>query len=216
MKKIKTRSIFLGVNLMSLFSLHGIEPIKIVTLGSPNAEVLKTKAEAFQNNKEDLAKAKTIAEQLFASLQPLMPAAGLAAPQIGISKAIFIYTYDRTPEHLEVAINPSFTPVGEETVVGWEGCFSDVLSNGAQELAKIPRYKKIHATYLNLKGETISKELEGFGAKVFQHEYDHLQGIINTERPQATVKVFDNKEELDAFMKRVKEEDAKSYQPPAE
>lgn len=198
---------------MAFSPIHSTEPMKIVTLGSSNADVLKTKAEAFQNTKEDLSKAKEIADKLFATLKPLMPAAGLAAPQIGISKAIFIYTYDRTPEHLEVAINPTFTPANEETVVEWEGCFSDVLSNGAQELAKIPRYKKIHATYLNLKGETISKDLEGFGAKVFQHEYDHLQGLINTERPNAIVKVFDNQEELNAFMKKVKEEDAKSYQP---
>jgi peptide deformylase len=56
--------------------------------------------------------------------------------------------------------------------------------------------------------------LEGFAAKVFQHEYDHLQGIENIDREDAIVQAFDTKEELLSFMQQVKKEDSVCYKKP--
>lgn len=187
-------------------------PLPIITVDSPQQHILRTKTTPF--TLEQLPEARQIAIQLTDALTPFMPAAGLAAPQIGISRSIFIYSYDRDPKHLEVIINPHFTPVGTAMVEGWEGCFSVILSDKTWKLAKIPRYEKIEVTYLNVDGESVKKELEGFAAKVFQHEYDHLQGIANIDRPDATVKIFTSKAELDTFMQAVKNEDAKRYNPP--
>ena len=94
------------------------EPIKIVTFDSRSGDVLHKKVEEIKDDELDLA--KEIAEKLIASLKPHGNAAGLAAPQIGISKAVFIYSYDRNPEHIEVVINPTLTPATGDIVEGWE------------------------------------------------------------------------------------------------
>lgn len=167
--------IALGVILMSFFKQGHSENIKIVTIDSPLQHVLKAKTEDIQT--DELALAKEIANKLFSALRPYFPAAGLAAPQIGISKSVFIFSFDRDPNNLEVVINPYFTPIGDTKIEGWEGCFSAILSDGTCKIAKIPRHETIKVQYLNINGEKVEKLLEGFAAKVFQHEYDHLLGI---------------------------------------
>lgn len=186
--------------------------MKIVTIDCPLKEILKKKTLDIQNHEWDLA--LEIAENLKKTLLPLMPAAGLAAPQIGISKSVFIYSYDRQPVNLEVVINPTYQPLGEEIRRGWEGCFSVILSKNNWKLAKVPRYKSIVVRYLNLEGKSVEKILEGFAAKVFQHEYDHLQGIENIDRLDAEILSFESKEELHAFMQTIRQEDADFYKPP--
>ncbi len=183
--------------------------INIVTVDSPQANVLTNKTKDMNEN--ELALMREIFNQLFTALSPHFPAAGLAAPQIGIDKAIFIYSYDRDPQHLEAIINPTLTPEGDEIVEGWEGCLSVILSNGVWKLARVPRYEKIMVSYINLNGERVVKLLEGFAAKVFQHEYDHLQGVVNINRENATIKEFQSKEEMLDFMQNVKKEDALRY-----
>lgn len=183
--------------------------VKIVTVDGPLRDVLKQKTEEIRV--DELPLAKEIAEKLYRGLSPYFPAAGLAAPQIGISKAVFIFSFDRDPKNLEVVINPRFIPVGDEVMESWEGCFSVILSNSVWKLAKVPRYQSIKATYLNLAGEKVEKVLEGFAAKVFQHEYDHLQGIENIERKDAIVKSFDTKEELLVFLQEAKKVDSLRY-----
>ncbi len=189
------------------------ETVEIVTVDSPLQEVLHRKTENI--NEDELPLAREIARKLFLALKPYLPAAGLAAPQIGISKSIFIFSFDRDPKHLEVVINPSFEPIGEETVKGWEGCFSVILSNNTWKLANVPRYEAIKVTFLNLDGEKVEKILEGFAATVFQHEYDHLQGIENIDREDADVRAFDTREDLFKYMQEVKKTDAKRYKKPS-
>lgn len=188
------------------------QDLKIVTVDSPLKDVLKKKTEEIKEN--ELPLASEIAKKLFLALTPYLPAAGLAAPQIGISKSVFIFSFDRNPENLEAVVNPSFTPADSRKIKGWEACFSVILSNGVWKIAEVPRYEKIRVTYLNLKGERIEKILEGFAAKVFQHEYDHLQGIENIDREDAVVKTFDTKEELLTYMQEIKKQDSEHYKRP--
>lgn len=189
-----------------------LQKLMIVTVDSPNKDVLKRKTEAIEP--DELQMALEIGDKLFQALKPHLPAAGLAAPQIGISKSVFLYSYDRNPENLELVINPTFSPIGDHKIEGWEGCFSVILSDSIWQLAKVPRYEKIHVSYLNRNGEKIEKMLDGFAAKVFQHEYDHLQGIENIERSDAYIKEFDSRENLLAFLKNVKKEDSVHYKKP--
>lgn len=188
------------------------EDIAIVTVDSPLQSVLQMKTEDIQRDEWPLA--QEILRKLFSALKPHLPAAGLAAPQIGISKSIFIFSFDRDPTHLEGVINPSWIPCGEEKVEGWEGCFSVFLSNGRWSLAQLSRYQRIQVQYLDINGEKVEKILEGFAAKVFQHEYDHLQGIVNIHREDAKVLDFTTKEECLSFLQEVKKEDALRYQRP--
>jgi peptide deformylase len=186
--------------------------LQIVTVDSSNKDVLIQKTKAIEPNELQLA--LEIGDKLFQALKPHLPAAGLAAPQIGISKSIFLYSYDRNPENLELVINPTFSPIGDHKIEGWEGCFSVILSDSIWQLAKVPRYETIHVSYLNRNGEKIEKILDGFAAKVFQHEYDHLQGIENIERDDAQIKEFDSRENLLAFLQNVKKEDSAHYKKP--
>lgn len=196
--------------LILAFNTRGFtEAMKIVTIDSPLQHILKMKTEEIRENEFPLA--QEIADKLFLSLKPYFPAAGLAAPQIGINKSIFIFSFDRDPKNLETVINPSFTPISETKIEAWEGCFSVMLSNGTWKVAKIPRYTTINVTYLNLKGERVEKILDGFAARVFQHEYDHLQGLENIDREDAIVKSFATKEEMMNFMLQVRKEDSGSY-----
>jgi peptide deformylase len=189
-----------------------LDPIPIVTVDSSEAHVLSTKTTEITKEEFDLA--REIASRLYQALQPYFPAAGIAAPQIGIGKSIFLFSYDRNPEHLEAVINPTITPVGDATVEEWETCFSVFLSSSCWQCAKIARYEKIQVAYLNLQGEKIEKTLEGFAAKAFQHEFDHLQGWINIYRDEAEVKSFRSKEALLRFMQEVKKQDALRYHKP--
>jgi peptide deformylase len=196
----------LGVITMSFLQAE------IVTIDSPQADVLKTKVEQIQ--KVELGLAKEIGRYLYLALEPFFPAGGLAAPQIGMSKAVFIFSYNRDPKNLEIVINPTFIPVGNEKVEGWESCLSAILKTGVRKCAKVSRYEKIKVTYMNLEGEIIEKVLDGFAAKVFQHEYDHLQGYVNIYLEGAEVKTFETHEEYLAFMQEVKKQDAARYSSP--
>lgn len=189
----------------------GTKAPPIVTLDSPQQAVLRTVTTEITPSEWDLA--KDIAFKLYLALKPHFPAAGLSAPQIGISKSIFIYSYDRDPKHLEVVVNPSYLSEGEETVIGWEGCLSS-LTGETRCIARIPRYKKLLVTYFDLEGDRQQRLLEGFAARVFQHECDHLEGILNIEHPEASVKAFASQQELQAFMSEVKKGDSQQYIPP--
>lgn len=93
---------------------------------------------------------------------------GLAAPQCGISKRIFVMG---NPEHLVACINPEIV-TGSERVREQEGClsFPDLW-------LYVERYKTVDVVYYNVSGEKITQSYDGLIAKVFQHETDHLNGI---------------------------------------
>jgi len=180
----------------------------IITVDQDTSCILNRKTEDIKLS--ELALAKKIGRQLIATLKN-NPSAGLAAPQIGYSRSVFVYSYDRDPSHLQVVINPSWEPIENNRIEGWEACFSGMSKDNKQRVAKLSRYAKIKVSYLTLEGEVVEKILEGFAAKVFQHEVDHLQGIVNIQRKDAIVKVFDSEEDFLIFMENVKHQDAKSY-----
>lgn len=166
--------------------------------------------------RHEMALARTIARDLFRAIQPYLPAAGIAAPQIGINKKVFLFSYDRDPKHLEVVINPSLEPVSDKKLESWEGCLSVIYVKGTKQIAKIARYETIKVTYVNWDGVEVQKILSGFAAKVFQHELDHLNGMVNIMKEGAAVKGFETEDELKAFMAQAKKEDAAFYVEPEE
>ena len=112
--------------------------------------------------------------------------AGLAAPQIGINIQLVIFGFkknDRYPDAEEVPftvlINPLITPIGDEMEDGWEGCLSVPGLRGV-----VPRYKKILYQGLDQHEKKIEREVDGFHARVVQHECDHLLGILYPMRIQ--------------------------------
>jgi peptide deformylase len=106
--------------------------------------------------------------------------AGLAAPQIGISQQIVVFGFEknqRYPDELPIPqtilINPVITPMEDIKESSWEGCLSVPGLRG-----KVPRYRKIRYHGLNQNGESIDRIVEGFHARVVQHECDHLIGKL--------------------------------------
>ena len=94
----------------------------------------------------------------------------MAAIQWGHAKRIFLW---KEKEDFLVAINASYEPVGQETIVAVEGCFSVPGMRG-----KVRRWRRILAKYCDEKGTMHCRELADWPARVFQHETDHTNGIL--------------------------------------
>lgn len=107
---------------------------------------------------------------------------GLAAPQVGEKIALSVIGIKPTPNRPErepfdcVIINPTYEGIGRRTGM-WEGCQSFGKGNNLL-FGKALRYKKIHASWYDENAKFHDEELDGFVAHVFQHEADHLNGIL--------------------------------------
>jgi peptide deformylase len=110
--------------------------------------------------------------------------AGIAAPQIGVSARVVIFELTDNPRypHLTpvpytVLVNPLITPLGEEQEEGWEGCLSVPGMRGL-----VPRFRRLRYQGFDALGAPIDRTVEGFHARVVQHEVDHLDGILFPQR----------------------------------
>ena len=115
---------------------------------------------------------------------------GLAAPQVGILKQIFVVDIGDGKQY--VAINPEITVVGEEVQTGEEGCLS---VPGKEGVVTRPMHIKVKALDQNMKEYTW--DASGFLARAFSHENDHLQGILYTEKVEGELEdvVYEELEE---------------------
>ena len=121
--------------------------------------------------------------ELLADLRDTMAhlnGAGLAAPQIAVGLRVVIFGVTANPRYpgIEpvpetVLINPKLTPLSDEEEEGWEGCLSVPGMRGW-----VPRYRKLRYAGFDEAGKTLKRDVEGFHARVVQHEVDHLDGIL--------------------------------------
>mmetsp|Transcript_4310 Transcript_4310/g.9667 ORF Transcript_4310/g.9667 Transcript_4310/m.9667 type:complete len:345 (+) Transcript_4310:163-1197(+) len=104
---------------------------------------------------------------------------GLAAPQIGLNELVFVYNPSDAKDMERVVCNPTITKFSEDVIVEEEGC----LSLRSDECAgQVARSEWIETEYQNELGQKVRRRLKGFEARVFQHEYDHLKGILCYDR----------------------------------
>lgn len=106
--------------------------------------------------------------------------AGLAAPQIGVPLQVVIFEVVDNPRYPEAApipftvlVNPELTPLSDEMEEGWEGCLSLPGLRGL-----VPRHKALRYRGFDQYGQPIDRMVEGFHARVVQHETDHLWGFL--------------------------------------
>ena len=106
--------------------------------------------------------------------------AGLAAPQIGVNLQLVIFGFKKNIRYPDaplvpetVLINPTLTPLSEATDDAWEGCLSVPGMRGL-----VPRWTHLRYQGFDQCGHVIDREVDGFHARVVQHEVDHLQGIL--------------------------------------
>jgi peptide deformylase len=121
---------------------------------------------------------------------------GIAAPQVYEPLALFIVASRPNPRYPEapvmepeVIVNPTIVERSDELVKGWEGCLSIPGIRGL-----VPRHRRIRARYQSLEGAFVEREFVEFVARVFQHEDDHLRGIVFLDRLESTRDVVTEKE----------------------
>lgn len=106
--------------------------------------------------------------------------AGLAAPQIGVSQRVVIFGFERNERYPDapavpptVLVNPVLTLLGDEEESAWEGCLSVPGMRGL-----VPRSARLRYRGFDAQGQVIDRTVDGFHARVVQHEVDHLDGIL--------------------------------------
>jgi peptide deformylase len=155
---------------------------KIVTLPEP---VLRRKARAVTKFDKDL---QTLIDDMIETMRDA-PGVGLAAPQVGLSERLIVVEYyeheqdeeneenDEAPKKVWAMLNPEIVKASEETVFGVEGCLS--IPN---LLGEVERHAAVQVKGLNRHGRPMKVKADGWLARIFQHEIDHLNGVLFTDR----------------------------------
>ena len=151
--------------------------LDIVTL--PQA-VLRRKAHKVSDFGPDL---QALVDDMVETMRQA-PGVGLAAPQVGESSRLIVVEYgedenDEIPPKLYVMANPAITHTSQETVLGTEGCLSVPGIQGDVE-----RLETITVKGLNRHGRPMTVKAKGWLARIFQHEIDHLDGILFVDRAE--------------------------------
>jgi peptide deformylase len=154
----------------------------IVTLPEP---VLRRKARPVTKFDNDL---QTLIDDMIDTMRDA-PGVGLAAPQVGISERVIVVEYaepeeveeGKEPKEVEpklyVMVNPEIVKSSPETVMGVEGCLSIPVLVGEVERAQEVRIKGY-----NRRGQPMKLKADGWLARIFQHEIDHINGVVFTDR----------------------------------
>ena len=148
----------------------------ILRLGHP---VLRSPTDRVDPERLDDPEIQELIDDLIETLRD-SGGVGLAAPQVGAPLQIFVYeslAEDRDPVPLRVLVNPMVEPHARELVYDWEGCLSIPGMRGL-----VPRYPEVHIEALDRRGGPVSLRAEGFEARIVQHEYDHLNGVVYLDR----------------------------------
>jgi len=148
---------------------------EIVSVPNP---VLRRKAKAVTKFDDEL-------QVLIADMVETMraaPGVGLAAPQVGISKRVIVVEYttdeedENAPKKLYAVVNPEIKATGNETEMGVEGCLSV-----PGLLGEVERSLAVTVKGLNRQGQPTRIKAQGWLARIFQHEVDHLDGVVFTD-----------------------------------
>jgi len=150
----------------------------IVTLPDP---VLRKKAHAVKKIDKNL---NSLIDDMVETMREA-PGVGLAAPQIGLSDRLIVVEYyereedeenEEAPKKVWAVINPEIVKSSEETVMGVEGCLSI-----PGLLGEVERHQEVLVKGLNRHGKPMKIKAKGWLARIFQHEIDHLNGVLFTD-----------------------------------
>ncbi|MUL35880.1 peptide deformylase [Gloeocapsopsis dulcis] len=163
---------------------------EVVQLGHP---LLRTQAQYVENVQEQ--RIQNLVDDLIATVGQAN-GVGIAAPQVAECCRLFIvasrpnlrYPYAPTMEPTAM-INPKILAHSTEAVKGWEGCLSIPGIRGL-----VPRYQIVEVEYSDRNGKLQKQELTDFVARIFQHELDHLDGIVFLDRMESTLDIVTEQE----------------------
>ncbi len=148
-----------------------------------SASALRQKSSVIDlNNSNMMGQVLSLVEDMFETMYSSPWAGvGLAAPQVGVLWRLIVIDFQNEPY---VVINPRITSRSEENEVGSEVCLSLPFMTG-----DVQRNKSIKLEFFDLNGELHTREEEGFRAVVFQHEIDHLDGVLYVDRLVSAKKI---------------------------
>lgn len=153
-----------------------MEPYNIIRLGNPS---LRETSEPISEEAFGTHELKQLEQRLF-EVMKAEGGLGLAAPQIGINKRALVFGMEQHPVHTDlptipftVLFNPTYEPMSDTCVEDYEGCLSVGTLRG-----KVSRYQSIRYRGYDADGQVIEREVSDLHARVLQHEYDHLEGVI--------------------------------------
>lgn len=164
--------------------------LEISQLGHP---VLRSKAQPIANSQAfDI---QDLIDNLIATVTRAN-GVGIAAPQVSVAQRLFIIAsrpnlrYPHAPIMEPTAmINPRITGYSDQVVKDWEGCLSIPGIRGL-----VPRFKMVEVEYIDRQGRQQSQVLTDFVARIFQHEHDHLDGIVFLDRLESTQDIMTEQE----------------------
>lgn len=144
------------------------------------ADVLRQNAEPVETFDEDL---QVLVQDMIETMR-VAPGVGLAAPQIGVSKRLIVVEFgdedDETiPKQLYVVANPEIVSQSKDLVSGIEGCLSVPGVAGEVDRARVVTVKGQDQT-----GKKFKIRAQGWLARIFQHEIDHINGVLYTDRAE--------------------------------
>ncbi len=174
--------------------------LQVAHLGHP---ILRKKSKEVTDIKS--IEVQTLIDNLIATVMEV-DGVGIAAPQVYESLRIFILAshpnarYPYAPKMKPTAIiNPKIHDMSKSKIKDWEGCLSIPGLRGL-----IPRSKSIKVDYTTSDGKKISKSFTDFVARIFQHEYDHLEGKLFIDRVESSLDLISEKEFQRLIKKRKK------------
>lgn len=155
---------------------------EIVTLPHPT---LREKARKVSKFDADL---QTLIDDMVETLHAA-PGVGLAAPQVDVSQRVIVVEFgdeedEEVPPKLYVVINPEIVRASQGTVIGVEGCLSI-----PEIVGEVERSKEVTVKGLNRHGQPLKVKARGWLARIFQHEVDHLDGVLFVDRTDKVWKV---------------------------
>ena len=141
-------------------------------------------------------------QQLLADMRETLEAAGgvgLAGPQVFASRRVFLAKILPPPQKgdqpgIEVFVNPRLSALTDQVESAWEGCLSF-----SELLVLVPRLRAVRVDYIDAAGHPKALALEGFAARVVQHEFDHIEGILTIDRAESTHDII-KASEIDAVL----------------
>jgi peptide deformylase len=167
---------------------------KIVT---PPAPVLREKAHKVRAFTSDL---QSLIDDMIETMRQA-PGVGLAAPQVGVSQRVIVVEYAEggedpdgppRPKKLYAVVNPEITRHSDETVLGSEGCLSIPGYYG-----EVARYEWVTVKGYNRQGDAFRLKAKGWLARIFQHEVDHVDGVLFIDRATKVWEIEDEDHALE-------------------
>lgn len=180
-----------------------VEKVKLAEFGDPILRKVAQRVDPKDIRSEEV---QTLIKNLREACDANKYGVGIAAPQIGVSQAVLVIKIKSTPSRPnlnlfdKVVINPKIIEYIGQPVQLWDGC----LSSGADPVfVQTERYRKIRVNYYDEDGEFYEDELiDGFVAHVFQHETDHVNGMLFVDRVTNSKSWMSNSEYIKMMNKK--------------